>query len=111
MTIAERRKEIAQIKSVRNTSGTVGVRMSVEVDRRGPEELVYTYWVAQWSPEPGVRKTRRFSINKHGDAKAFKLAVKARRDGRMMFYSLDDAHVRMLLDLSREHLRHSNGGD
>jgi DNA-binding transcriptional ArsR family regulator len=35
--------------------------------------------------------------------------VKARRDGRMMFYSLDDAHVRMLLDLSREHLRHSNG--
>ena len=36
--------------------------------------------------------------------------VKARRDGRMMFYSLDDAHVRMLLDLSREHLRHSHGG-
>lgn len=38
--------------------------------------------------------------------------VKARRAGRMMFYSLDDAHVRMLLDLSREHLRHrpGNGG-
>ena len=36
--------------------------------------------------------------------------VKARRDGRMMFYSLDDAHVRMLLDLSREHLRHSDEG-
>lgn len=36
--------------------------------------------------------------------------VKARRDGRMMFYSLDDAHVRMLLDVSREHLRHSSGG-
>ncbi len=33
--------------------------------------------------------------------------VKARRDGRMMHYSLDDAHVRMLLDLSREHLRHT----
>ena len=33
--------------------------------------------------------------------------VKARRDGRMMYYSLDDAHVRMLLDLSREHLRHA----
>ena len=32
--------------------------------------------------------------------------VKARRDGRMIHYSLDDAHVRMLLDLSREHLRH-----
>jgi len=36
--------------------------------------------------------------------------VKARRDGRMMFYSLDDAHVRLLLDVSREHLRHSAGG-
>ncbi|MDP6980192.1 MAG: metalloregulator ArsR/SmtB family transcription factor [Myxococcota bacterium] len=35
--------------------------------------------------------------------------VKARRSGRMMFYSLDDAHVRMLLDISREHLRHAKG--
>jgi DNA-binding transcriptional ArsR family regulator len=33
--------------------------------------------------------------------------VKARRDGRRMHYSLHDAHVRMLLDLSREHLRHT----
>jgi DNA-binding transcriptional ArsR family regulator len=32
--------------------------------------------------------------------------VRARRSGRMMFYSLDDDHVRMLLDLGREHLRH-----
>ena len=36
--------------------------------------------------------------------------VKARRDGRMMFYSLHDAHVRMLLDISREHMRHSSEG-
>lgn len=35
--------------------------------------------------------------------------VRARRDGRMMFYRLDDEHVRMLLDLCREHLRH--GGE
>ena len=34
--------------------------------------------------------------------------VKARRAGRMMHYSLDDAHVRMLLDLSRDHLRHTD---
>ena len=32
--------------------------------------------------------------------------VRARRDGRRMFYRLDDEHVRLLLDLSREHLRH-----
>ena len=34
--------------------------------------------------------------------------VRARRAGRMVFYSLDDAHVRMLLDLGREHLRHTS---
>ncbi|MFQ5699379.1 MAG: ArsR/SmtB family transcription factor [Myxococcota bacterium] len=33
--------------------------------------------------------------------------VRARRVGRKMNYRLDDAHVRMLLDLSREHLRHA----
>ncbi len=35
--------------------------------------------------------------------------VKTRRDGRVVYYSLDDAHVRSLLDLSREHLRHASG--
>ncbi len=35
--------------------------------------------------------------------------VRNRRDGRNIFYRLDDAHVRMLLDLSREHLAHSRG--
>ena len=34
--------------------------------------------------------------------------VRARRSGRMMHYRLDDAHVRLLLDLSREHLRHAD---
>jgi DNA-binding transcriptional ArsR family regulator len=33
--------------------------------------------------------------------------VRARRAGRMIHYRLEDAHVRMLLDVSREHLRHS----
>ncbi len=33
--------------------------------------------------------------------------VRNRRDGRMIYYRLDDAHVRMLLDLSREHLAHT----
>lgn len=37
--------------------------------------------------------------------------VRTRRDGRMMFYRLDDQHVRMLLDLCREHLRDGNSTD
>lgn len=36
--------------------------------------------------------------------------VRNRRDGRNIFYRLDDAHVRMLLDLSREHLAHGTDG-
>jgi DNA-binding transcriptional ArsR family regulator len=36
--------------------------------------------------------------------------VRNRRAGRMIYYSLDDGHVRLLLDLSLEHLRHDAGG-
>ena len=36
--------------------------------------------------------------------------VRARRSGEMMFYSLDDEHVRMLLDIGREHVRHRDRG-
>ena len=34
--------------------------------------------------------------------------VTARRDGRLMYYRLADAHVRMLLDLTREHMTHEH---
>ena len=33
--------------------------------------------------------------------------VRVRRTGRMAYYSLTDAHVRLLLDVSAEHLRHT----
>lgn len=32
--------------------------------------------------------------------------VRSRHDDQMVHYSLDDAHVRLLVDLSAEHLRH-----
>ena len=32
--------------------------------------------------------------------------VRNRRDGRLVYYSLDDEHIRMLLTTSREHLAH-----
>lgn len=35
--------------------------------------------------------------------------VRRRRAGRQVFYGLDDAHVRLLLDLSVEHVRHGVG--
>lgn len=35
--------------------------------------------------------------------------VTGRRQGRLVFYRLADAHVRMLLDLTREHIAHDAG--
>lgn len=35
--------------------------------------------------------------------------VRARRDGRMMYYSLDDEHVGSLLQMSLAHLQHRRG--
>jgi DNA-binding transcriptional ArsR family regulator len=34
--------------------------------------------------------------------------VRNRREGRLMHYRLDDAHVRLLLDVSRDHLHHED---
>jgi DNA-binding transcriptional ArsR family regulator len=35
--------------------------------------------------------------------------VRNRRDGRNVYYRLDDTHVRLVLDLTREHLAHDAG--
>jgi hypothetical protein len=75
------RKQRAKRKTQRNYSGVVGVRYVEETERRGENEYTYGYWEAQWSPSVGVRKKRRFSVNKYGDAEALRLAMKARRDG------------------------------
>ena len=34
--------------------------------------------------------------------------VRQRRNGRTVYYRLDDAHVRLLLDISHQHLTHHN---
>jgi len=64
--------------SVRNSSGVVGVaRVAVS----GPQGAVYHFWQATWCPEPGERRSIRFSVRRHGDEAAFLLAFKARRGG------------------------------
>lgn len=35
--------------------------------------------------------------------------VRNRRDGRHIYYRLDDEHIRILLQVSREHLAHRDG--
>ena len=37
-------------------------------------------------------------------------AVRSRRAGRVVYYALDDAHVRLLLDVALQHVSHAEGG-
>lgn len=74
-------KQKAKRERSNNTSGVVGVRYVEETDKRWDSKPVYGYWVAQWSPAKGVRKTKRFSVEKYGNEEAYRLAVKARNKG------------------------------
>ena len=61
--------------TARNNSGRVGVSRSSSV-RRGHE---YEYWQASWS-DGSEKKSVKFSINKYGEDKARRMAIKARRE-------------------------------
>ncbi|TWU64842.1 MULTISPECIES: AP2/ERF family transcription factor [Crateriforma] len=74
-------KQLAKKQRSNNTSGVVGVRLVEEKDPRWPSQPTYRYWVAQWSPQKGVRRTKRFSVEKYGEDKAYKMAVQARKKG------------------------------
>jgi arginyl-tRNA synthetase len=74
-------KQLSQKQRSNNTSGIVGVRKVFETDYRWDSEPTYGFWVAQWSPKKGVRRTKRFSIDKYGEDEAFRLAVLARKRG------------------------------
>ena len=65
------------VASARNSSGVVGVSKVAVV---ASNKLTYYFWQATWSPAPGQRRSFRFSIKKHGDEEAFRLAVKKRND-------------------------------
>lgn len=74
-------KQLARKERADNTSGYPGVRAVEEADPRWPSNPCYRYWIAQWSPSKGVRRTKRFSVDKYGEDEAFRLAVKARKRG------------------------------
>ena len=66
------------LPAARNRSGVVGVARVVSIGANGDR---YEFWQASWSPEPGVRRRIRFSILRHGDQEAFRLACDARAQG------------------------------
>ena len=65
-------------KSKRNKSGVVGVSKVRIISATG---TVYHFWQATWTMSDGRRGRVRFSVKKHGDRGAFRLAVKARQQG------------------------------
>jgi hypothetical protein len=63
---------------VRNTTGEIGVALVRQRARSG--RLIRRY-VAQWPTPDGRRAKASFSVIYHGEAKARRLAIKARRAG------------------------------
>lgn len=65
-------------RSARNSSGVIGVS---KIAVSGPNGSVYFFWQATWCPVPGERRCVKFSVRRHGDRQAFRMAVEARREG------------------------------
>lgn len=74
-------KKLAEKPSVRNTSGTVGVRKGFQAITSNGYEYRYEFWIAQWIDGRGRRRTRSFSINKYGNQTAWEMAMDVRRRG------------------------------
>ena len=70
------------VKRAEIRSGNVpGVRLRENVVEKNGWQYTYQTWEASWTPAEGGRRIKRqFSINKYGDEKAYKLAVRARKD-------------------------------
>lgn len=63
--------------SSRNTSGVVGVNRTAY----NSGSTLNEYWQAEWTDSDGRRRSAKYSINKYGEDKAKRLAIKARREG------------------------------
>jgi len=74
-------EEMARQPSVRNKSGIVGVRRTVQIEETDDYVYTYAFWIAQWTDGKGKRKTRSFSVDKYGEDEAYQRAVQARASG------------------------------
>ena len=65
-------------RSSRNSSGVVGVSKVCVNSASGAN---YWFWQATWCPAPGERRCVKFSVRRHGERQAFRMAVEARKEG------------------------------
>ena len=64
----------------RNRSGVIGV---TRVDRIGKGGVKSPYYVVSWHPQPGVQRGTSISIEKYGEAAAFRRACSIRNRALM----------------------------
>ena len=69
------RHEVATQKTVRNTSGIVGVSRRIKRARRGESSFDYPVWTATATIRPGMRKVRDFYVSKLGEDEAREAAI------------------------------------
>lgn len=91
-------REYSNIVKKSNRSGVVGVcRYCASETRHLPEDQQRWFWVASWPLPDGKRKRIKFAVNKYGEEKAFKLALKARREAmRNLEGAFDPGAVRRI---------------
>lgn len=65
------------VLTARNTSGTVGIHVAHDVDKRWPDCEYWSY-VASWLSDEGKRINVKFSWKKYGERLALQLATIAR---------------------------------
>jgi hypothetical protein len=73
------RAEYASIRRRNNKSGIVGVCRHVSVETQNGRKVKQPYWIAFWPLEDRRVGRAKYSVSRHGEDKAFKLAVAARK--------------------------------
>lgn len=71
----------------KNRTGVIGVRKVVEVIKtKSGETKEYQLYEASWSPEPGVIKRKKVSIDKYGEEEALRRAIRIRKKMERQIY-------------------------
>ena len=66
-------------RPVTDSGESMGIHRVASRCRKDSGVYRYEYWQVLWSPKPGERRCRRFSIHKYGEKGAYELAVTARQ--------------------------------
>jgi hypothetical protein len=76
--------------SPRNQSGVIGVRRRRKSSGKKGRKDGYDVFEVTWSPEPGKMKRTSVSIEKYGEAEAFRIACEIRKSREHEVYEHED---------------------